>query len=140
MSEKDIQTEIALIQKDITQLNTVIGKLDLTIEKLSDIATSLNKMLAVQESRVDMTEKELNKNVEVIHERITQHRTEVSVEIEKSHQKIMAEIKKLCDQQSMHHAKMEERLNKLEQWRWTVVGGAVVIGFLVSKLPWTSIF
>jgi len=140
MSENSVETEVAIIKRDIEQLNTVIGKLDLTIEKLSDIATSINRMLAVQESRVDSQEKSLSQNVEIIHDRITDHREEVSVEIEKSHNQIMAEIKKLCDQQQDHHKQMSERLNKLEQWRWTIVGGAVVIGFLVSKLPWDILF
>ena len=140
MSEQDLQTEIALVKRDIDQLNTVIGKLDLTIEKLSDIATSINRMLAVQETRVDSQEKSLSQNVEIIHDRITDHREEVTVEIEKSHNKIMSEIKKLNELQRDHHNQMNERLNKLEQWRWTVVGGAVVIGFLASKLPWNVIF
>jgi len=140
MIEQDLQTEIALVKRDVDQLNKVIGKLDLTIEKLSDIATSINRMLAVQESRVDSHEKSLGQNVEIIHDRITQHRTEVSVEIEKSHNKIMSEIKKLTELQQEHHNQMNERLNKLEQWRWTIVGGAVVIGFLVSKLPWDVLF
>lgn len=135
-----IETEIAIVKRDIEQLNTVIGKLDVTIEKLSDIATSINRMLAVQESRVDSQEKSLSQNVEIIHDRISDHREEVSVEIEKSHNKIMSEIKALREDQQSHHKQMNERLNKLEQWRWTVVGGAVVIGFLASKLPWNALF
>lgn len=140
MVEQDLQTEIALVKRDIDQLNKVIGKLDVTIEKLSDIATSINRMLAVQESRVDSQEKSLGQNVEIIHDRITQHRDEVSVEIEKSHNKIMSEIKKLHEQQVEHHKHMNERLNTLEKWRWTVVGGAVVVGYILSKLPWSAIF
>jgi len=112
MSENSVETEVAIIKRDIEQLNTVIGKLDLTIEKLSDIATSINRMLAVQESRVDSQEKSLSQNVEIIYDRITDHREEVSVEIEKSHNQIMAEIKKLCDQQQEQHKQMSERLNK----------------------------
>jgi predicted nucleic acid-binding Zn-ribbon protein len=136
----DLETEIALVKRDIDQLNTVIGKLDVTIEKLSDIATSINRMLAVQETRVDSQEKSLSQNVEIIHDRITDHREEVTMEIEKSHKALMSEIKALRGDQQEHHKQMNERLNKLEQWRWTVVGGAVVIGFLASKLPWNAIF
>jgi demethoxyubiquinone hydroxylase (CLK1/Coq7/Cat5 family) len=112
----------------------------LTIEKLSDIATSLNKMLAVQESRVDQQEKSLDQNVEIIHERITQHREEVSVEIEKSHKTIMSELKKMREDQVAHHNHMNNRLNALEKWRWTLMGGAVVVGFLLSQLPWKQMF
>ena len=136
----DFRTEIALVKKDISQLNKVIDKLDTAIEKISEVATSLNRMIAVQETRVDTQERTLDQNVEIIQERITQHREEVSVEIDKSHKQIMAELKSLAEQQSMHHTEMNKRLNKLEQWRWTIVGGAVVIGFLFSKLPWKEMF
>ena len=84
---EDFRTEIALVKKDITQLNKVIDKLDTAIEKISEVATSLNRMIAVQESRVDTQETALGQNVEIIHERITQHREEVQLEIDKSHQK-----------------------------------------------------
>tara|TARA_Y100000389_G_scaffold129456_1_gene126934 strand:+ start:5936 stop:6355 length:420 start_codon:yes stop_codon:yes gene_type:complete len=136
----DFRTEIALVKKDISQLNKVIDKLDTAIEKISEVATSLNRMIAVQENRVDTQERTLDQNVEIIHERITQHREEVQLEIDKSHNKIMAELKQIAEQQHMHHSEMNKRLNKLEQWRWTIVGGAVVIGFLFSKLPWKEMF
>ena len=118
----------------------MIDKLDTAIEKISEVATSLNRMIAVQESRVDTQERTLDQNVEIIHERITQHRDEVQLEIDKSHNKIMAELKQMRIDQQKHHSEMNDRLNKLEQWRWTIVGGAVVIGFLLSQLPWKEIF
>jgi len=137
---EDFRTEIALVKKDITQLNKVIDKLDTAIEKISEVATSLNRMIAVQESRVDTQETALGQNVEIIHERITQHREEVQLEIDKSHKKIMDELKCLRADQQEHHQQMNERLNKLEQWRWTIIGGALVLGFLASHLPWKEIF
>jgi division protein CdvB (Snf7/Vps24/ESCRT-III family) len=137
---EDFRTEIALVKKDITQLNKVIDKLDTAIEKISEVATSLNRMIAVQESRVDTQETALGQNVEIIHERITQHREEVQLEIDKSHKKIMDELRCLRQDQQDHHQQMNERLNKLEQWRWTIIGGAIVLGFLASHLPWNEIF
>ena len=67
----------------------MIGKLDTAIDKLSEVATSINQMLAVQENKIDTQDKQIDKNVEVIHDRIEKHREEVTVEIEKSHRVIM---------------------------------------------------
>ena len=62
----------------------MIGKLDTAIDKLSEVATSINQMLAVQENKIDTQDKQIDKNVEVIHDRIEKHREEVTVKL-KSH-------------------------------------------------------
>lgn len=62
------------------------------------------------------------------------------MEVEKSHRVIMDEIKKLREDQTLHHQLVSERLGKLEQWRWLMVGGAIVLGYLVSTIPWDNIF
>ncbi len=139
MSE-DLKTEIELVKRDINQLNLVMGKLDITIDKLSEVATSINRMLAVQENRIDTQDRQLDKNVEIIHDRIEKHRLETSDGIEKSHQLIMEEIKKLRDEQQIHHTLVSERLNKLEQWRWIMIGGAMVVGYLISAMPIMKLF
>jgi DNA repair exonuclease SbcCD ATPase subunit len=54
---------------------------------------------------------------------------------------IASDIKEIkVDQKEQHNALMkhfvsiEERLSNLEKWRWMVVGGAMVIGFLLSNV------
>jgi predicted nucleic acid-binding Zn-ribbon protein len=139
MSE-DLKTEIELVKRDINQLNLVMGKLDITIDKLSEVATSINRMLAVQENRIDTQDRQLDKNVEIIHDRIEKHRSETSDGIEKSHRLIMDEIKKLREEQQTHHILVSERLTKLEQWRWIMIGGAMVVGYLISAMPIMKLF
>ena len=136
----NLQTEIELVKRDINQLNQVIGKLDTAIDKLSEVATSINQMLAVQENKIDTQDKQIDKNVEVIHDRIEKHSEEVTVEIEKSHRVIMDEIKALREDQALHHQLVSERLNKLEQWRWVVIGGACVAGWAIANIPWNAMF
>ena len=42
------------------------------------------------------------------------------------------EIKELRGEQRRHAEEMSNRLTNLEKWKWTIVGGAVVIGFFLS--------
>jgi hypothetical protein len=44
----------------------------------------------------------------------------------------MEEIKELRGEQRRHAEEMSNRLTNLEKWKWTIVGGAVVIGFFLS--------
>jgi len=47
---------------------------------------------------------------------------------------IKVEQKEQHDALMKHFINIEERLTNLEKWRWMVVGGAMVIGFLLSNI------
>ena len=45
---------------------------------------------------------------------------------------LMAEIKAMRQEQQEINQKMEQRVTNLEKWKWSIVGGAIVLGFLIS--------
>ena len=47
---------------------------------------------------------------------------------------IKVEQKEQHDALMKHFINIEERLTNLEKWRWMVVGGPMVIGFLLSNI------
>lgn len=47
---------------------------------------------------------------------------------------IKVEQKEQHDALMKHFVRIEERLSNLEKWRWMVVGGAMVVGFLLSNV------
>ena len=57
---------------------------------------------------------------------------EINTDIKNSHKLIMGEIKELREDQRKHAADMSARITNLEKWKWTIVGGAVVVGFFLS--------
>lgn len=75
---------------------------------------------------------ESQKNYELLHERISNMKDEINTDIKNSHKIIMEEIKELRGEQRRHAEEMSNRLTNLEKWKWTIVGGAVVIGFFLS--------
>ena len=63
---------------------------------------------------------------------------ELHDEIEKSHNAIMSEIKEMREDQRIHNDKevdqldrLDERLKHVERWKWIVMGGGIVIGWLL---------
>lgn len=140
MPEQHLQTELELVKKDITNMHSVMTKLDTAIDKLSEVATSLNKMLAVQESRLDSHERNFTDSIQIVHDRIEKHKLQVDDEIEDSYKEIMNEIRELKQAQMDHHNSVSERLTKLEQWRFIMIGGAVVVGFLLSSIDISKLF
>jgi len=145
--EQQIKTEVELLKRDFEQLSGITEKLDVAIDKLSSVASSLDRMIAVHENRLeyhDQIDKELftliedrrkeaKEQYETLHQRVGRMRDEFDQELASAMKDIMAEIKDLKERDAAFHKDMNERLKNLEMWRWVVSGAALVIGFLISQ-------
>lgn len=65
--------------------------------------------------------KETRAEHELLHKRISDMKDEV-----------LSELKELRRDQDDINVKMEERVTQLERWKWTIIGGSIVIGFLLA--------
>ena len=146
--EQHIKTEVELLKRDFEQLASITDKLDVAIDKLSSVASSLDRMIAVHENRLeyhDQIDKELftliedrrkeaKEQYETLHKRMGSMRDEFDSELADAMKQIMVEIKDLKDKDAKFHIEMSERLNRLEKWRWMIMGGAVVLGFIAARM------
>lgn len=55
---------------------------------------------------------------------------------------VVEELREIRKEQKEQHQTMlrelnriEERINSIEKWRWMVIGGSVVVGYMLSHLP-----
>ena len=117
--DEEMKTEVELLKRDFDLLAGLAEKFDVAIDKLTNVSTSIDKMLAVHETRLDSAEKQS----EVIHQRITDFKSE-----------IIKEIKDLREENNIQHKEVETRLDRLEKWRWFVIGIAAAIGSAVKTL------
>lgn len=115
-----VKTDVEILKRDMELLAGLAEKFDDAIERLADISTSVDKMLAVHEMRLQNQEQQR----EIIHQRISDMKKEMT-----------DEFRLLRDENRKQHSETNERLAKLERWRWFVVGVATVIGFLVAQMP-----
>ena len=53
----DIKVDIESLKKDIENMNTINGRIDTAIDKLTDVSTSIKSMLAVHEEKIARQEK-----------------------------------------------------------------------------------
>ena len=53
----DIKVDIESLRKDIENMNTINGRIDTAIDKLTDVSTSIKSMLAVHEEKIARQEK-----------------------------------------------------------------------------------
>ncbi len=117
MSENN-RTEIEILKRDMELLANLAGKFDTAIDRLTTVSNSIDKMLGIHENRLMNQEKQ----AEVIHTRITEFKKE-----------LLEEIKQLRKENEEQHKSVSDRLEKLEKWRWFVVGVAAAIGFILAQ-------
>lgn len=115
----DEQTDIGSMQRDLDVLVALVEKFDIAIERLTAVSTSVEKMLAVHETRLQSTERQ----TEVVHQRITDFKKDV-----------IEEIKSLRVENDAQHKDVSDRLARIERWKWFVIGIASGVGFIASTL------
>ena len=124
----DIKVQIAGLKKDIENVNNLNGRLDQAIEKLTEVSTSIKQMLAVHEEKISRQEQIDEIIFDKLKERAaevdTVHR-ELSKEIQQVEKRLLIEIRQM-------KLDIGGRVGILEKYKWLVLGGAIVIGWILS--------
>mgnify|MGYP000087499258 FL=1 len=131
-----LDTNVKILQKDIISFQQMLEKYDTTIAKITDVMNKFDKIIAVQESKLETH----GKSIEIVHKRIDDMKDELQEEFNGNYHTILDEIKELQKLQRIHASEMSKRVDALEKWRYLVMGGAVALGFLLSKIPFDSMF
>jgi len=145
---KELATDLELLKKDVDSMTGLMNKLDTAIEKLTNVANSLDRVIAVHENRLeyhDQIDKELftlvedrrkesKEQYEVLHKRLGSMRDDLESSIEASMKEMLQDIKEMKEKDAEHHKEVSDRLTKLEMWKWYVIGMATVAGFVFAGL------
>ena len=136
----ELETEVQLIKRDIADTKVIHGRLDVAIDKLTDVSNSIHRMLAVHEEKLTRQEEasyDLEKQIE-------KRREEVLLKIDDLHSRVTTNTKEIMtaasaqhDQQNREIQKIREeigaRMGVLERWRHVLIGCSIVAGFLLHK-------
>ena len=135
-----LQTDIALLKKGAKTSERIHQRLEVAIEKLTDITVSLKSMLVQQETKLQKAEetdndifitlesrrKEWDNDLKELHSRITTNTREL-----REHQ-VISENKMLNEMRAIRY-QLDQRVAVLEKWRWIIVGGSIFIGLMLSN-------
>jgi capsule polysaccharide export protein KpsE/RkpR len=103
------------LDRDLQHMYKVIDKLDMAIEKLSDVSTDIKQILAVHEQRLDQTESIMERHfvqMDAVHNRVSSLRDDMTT----THQEVL------------------ERIAEINKWRWQIMGGAAVIATVITMM------
>ena len=130
--------DIIEIKKDISSISAVVGRMDITIEKLTEVSSNVSKILAVQTEKVEQTIKTQDRLADVIERRreeVNKDFEEIYKQMSKDKDKIFDEIKKLREEQQKQHELINSKISNIEKMMWLYMGGFSVVVFIMTQLP-----
>ena len=121
----DVLIDVGILKTQVLTLSALCNKMDQVIEKLVDQHDRhLNKVYET----MDNQRKEKDDDIAEIHQRVDM----VLDKVQESENRIMAEIKDLKETMDSHVNSSKSQYEKLNQWKWTIAGGIIVITWLIS--------
>jgi hypothetical protein len=75
-----------------------------------------------------------DRTLDKLDERTIEDKKELQAMMDNLRTDLLQEMKSLREEMAAQHAVEKQKIEELNRWRWLVMGGAVVIGWLISKL------
>ena len=136
----ELETEVKLLKKELQDQAKIHSRLDIAIEKLTDVSNSIHRMLAVHEEKISRQEESL---IEA-EQKLEVRRSELSVKIDELHSRITTNTKEIMTAAASQHTQQNREIQKikdelaarvgvLEKWRHVLIGCSIVAGFILHK-------
>ena len=140
-----VETEIALLKREVDDMKQIHVRLDSAIEKIAEVSSSLHTIMAVheeklmrQEEALDNQEKEFRESVQELHSRITTNAKETSQHMSEMERRLVDAMgehnQQSTDQIMKLREELQTRVGILEKWRYLIIGGSIVVGFALTEI------
>ena len=135
-------------ETELEILKTVVSKLDVSLEKMTTVSNDIGKILAVHETRIDSLERVAdtrNDDIKELHSRITTSFREMSDQMRAMEDRLEIKYQQQQLNATQQHSDIQKelqrdidgiavRLQKLENWRWWMMGLGVGFGVVIAKI------
>ena len=105
----ELETKVKLLEKEMHDRKGVFQRLDIAIEKLTDVSNSINRMLAVHEEKITRQEDAILDAEELIETR----RVELTIKIDELHSRITTNTKEIMSAATAQHKEHTKEIQKL---------------------------
>ena len=111
--DKDIDAKVAVTHQKLEDIKPLLHKMEKAIEKLSELNTSVSRMLAVHEERITKQEE-----IDTV---------------------LFTKIDQLRDKMDLDHNSVLSKIQSLDKKIWIAIGSIAVITFIIAETPILSI-
>tara|TARA_B100000427_G_scaffold179565_1_gene149385 strand:+ start:130 stop:516 length:387 start_codon:yes stop_codon:yes gene_type:complete len=105
--------KVAVVNQKVEDLKPLVHKMEKAIEKLSELNTSVSRMLAVHEERITKQEE-----IDIV---------------------LFNKIDELRDKMDIDHNSVLSKIQSLDKKIWIAIGSIAVITFIIAETPILSI-
>ena len=147
-TNKTYDAQIATVKADVAAIGHLFGKLDDAIDKIGNASANISAILAVHEERLETNEKQNMERrrdgdaaVKELHSRIStstrenlEQHNRMSENLKNSEDKILAAINDLRKDVNREQQHLEERITKLENYRWILIGVLIAVSAVVPNM------
>ena len=163
MPEQDLnlKTDVALIQKDLKQIERFFTKFDTALNSMSELSKHVavqgeilkSQAEKLQSLEMKITEHKLDdiERAKMLSDRLEEHRKSAYADHERlakesqlnrkeRNEEIMAQLSKMNGALDAKLTKLDGRITMLEQWKWWIMGLGAVITFIAANIKWSGLF
>ena len=125
---KELIKDIAVLKADKDSSNQVHQRLDDAITRLTDISAGIKSMLAVHEEKIRRVDTSQDDLFSILEDR----RREWEEDLKDLHSRISTQSRDLREAIDQVTNRLDSRVGVLERWRWLIIGGAILLGFILQ--------
>lgn len=156
---KDMTCEVIHLETEtnknsIKHIDKILDKLEQNNSKLTSICSEIKILTKTHDKRLEYMEKEhsqyksqididkteFNRSIERLHDKIESSEDKNENKIDYAIEKLGDKIDDMGKESSIKIDKITNRIDKIEQFKWIVIGGSLVLGALITKLEMLSSF
>ena len=125
---KELIKDIAVLKAEKDTSIQVHQRLDDAITRLTDISAGIKSMLAVHEEKLRRVDTSQDDLFSILEDR----RREWEDDLKDLHSRISTQSRDLREAIDSVANRLDGRVGVLERWRWLIIGGAILLGFILQ--------
>ena len=134
------------VETQVKVLESVVSKIDTSIEKLTEVSNSIGKLLAVHDERLNTlstSHSRTEDDIREIYNRVNSISKEILDKIDNMENVLEAKMQAQAENSRAQHQAIQEgietkltglldRIQTLENWRWWVIGASAAVGYMIN--------
>jgi hypothetical protein len=122
----DLKVDVGVLKTQVYTISQLCEKMDKVIEKLVDVHDShINQVYKEMERK----KKDTDNDIGELHDRIDK----VIDKVQTTEVNLLKEIQSLRECMTKHNREEKDQLDKILQWKWTIMGAVIAITWLLSN-------
>ena len=109
---------------------------DTTNARLSVLENNMN----ILNHNLEKLEFQTDQNYATLHSRISDLRDDLRNDFESKNDKLFEKLEEHNNNSSDQNKALHDRISQIERWRWMIMGGALVVGYVIAHIKLDVLF